>query len=79
MELAITIDAREPFVKATYWLEGDGPLAFKVYEEISLLRSTSLNEHYPNVVAVANKVARSVPSRKTQLIAYAKACVKPCI
>ena len=27
MELAITVDAGEPFVKSTYRLEGDGPLA----------------------------------------------------
>ena len=72
MELAITIDAGEPFVKATYRLEGDGPLA-----EISWLCSTISNEHYPNVLAVANKVAGGVPSHKNQLIAYAKACVKP--
>ena len=77
MELAITIDAGEPFVKATYRLEGDGPLALKAYEEISLLRSTISNEHYPNVLAVANEVAGGVPSHKNQLIAYAKACVKP--
>ena len=77
MELAITIDAGEPFVKATYRLEGDGPLALKAYEEISLLRSTISNEHYPNVLAVANEVAGGVPSHKNQLITYAKACVKP--
>ena len=60
MELAITIDAGEPFVKATYRLEGDGPLALKAYEAISLLRSTISNEHYSNVLAVANEVAGGV-------------------
>jgi len=34
MELAITIDFGEPFVKETYNLEGDGPLALSEYEEI---------------------------------------------
>ena len=58
-------------------MEGDGPLALKAYEEISLLRSTISNEHYHNVLAVANEVAGGVPSHKNQLIAYAKACVKP--
>ena len=33
-ELAMTIDASEPFVKATYCLKGDGPLIFSAYEEI---------------------------------------------
>ena len=37
MEFAVTIDAGETFVKATYCLEGDGPIAFVVYEEISNL------------------------------------------
>lgn len=32
VELAVTIDAGEPFVKATYKLEGDGPLALECYE-----------------------------------------------
>ena len=32
LELAVVIDAGEPFVKATYNLEGDGALAFKCYE-----------------------------------------------
>jgi hypothetical protein len=27
VEFAVTVDAGEPFVKATYKLEGDGPLA----------------------------------------------------
>ena len=28
LELAVTIDVGEHFVKATYYLEGDGPLCF---------------------------------------------------
>ncbi len=35
MEIAITVDAGEPFVKTTYRLEGDGPLVFSAYEEIT--------------------------------------------
>ena len=37
MELAIIVDAMEPFVKATYNLEGDGLLIFKAHKEIALL------------------------------------------
>ena len=37
MELAISLDAGEPFVKATYQLEGDGPLVLSAYEEITVL------------------------------------------
>ena len=35
MELAVTVDSMEPFVKATYNLEGDGFLALEVYERLS--------------------------------------------
>ena len=77
MELAITVDAGEPFVKATYHMEGDGPLVFSAYEEISTLRSTTSNPFYPNVRAVADELAGGVASLNNQLINYAKACVKP--
>lgn len=53
IELAITIDAGEPFVKSTYKLEGDGALVFNTYEEISSLHATIASEYYPNVSAVA--------------------------
>ena len=52
IELAITIDAGEPFVKATYRLEGDGPLVFTAYEEISALSNSISTQHYPNTNAV---------------------------
>ena len=35
LELAATIDVGEHFVKATYFLEGDGPLIFACYEKLS--------------------------------------------
>ena len=75
-ELAVTIDAGEPFVKATYRLEGDGPLAFIVYEEISNLRASVSCEYYPNVVAVVTSLS-STPTHVDQLTKYAKSCVKP--
>ena len=78
MELAVTIDAGEPFVKATYRLEGDGLLIFSVYEEISNVRATVSNEYYPNVSAVANSLAGGpVSSHSDMLVNYAKSCVKP--
>ena len=76
IELAITIDAGEPFVKFTYRLEGDGPLTLTAYQKISTLRAAMSTEHYPNVVAVSNKLT-AVSTSRNQLIAYAKACVKP--
>ena len=76
IELAITVDAGEQFVKATYRLEGDGPLVFSAYEEIAALRVGISNEHYPNMNAVAAKLS-SNDSQKQHLLAYGKECVKP--
>ena len=71
MELAITVDAMEPFAKVTYTLEGDGALAVTTYAAAEI--ST---EHYPNVNAVASELAASDATRERQLVAYAKACVQ---
>ena len=74
MELAIVVDSMEPFVKATYSLEGDGPLVLVAYQRLSLLYSHISSEHYPNVAAVAKLLSRGNSARERQLIAYAKAC-----
>ncbi len=50
MELAGTVDFGEPFVKATYRLEGNGSLAFSAYEEIVKLQATISTQHFPNTV-----------------------------
>ena len=34
IEIAATVDWGEPFVKACYDLEGDGPLVFECYERL---------------------------------------------
>ena len=74
MEISITVDAMEPFVKATYTLEGDKPLA---YQQISLLYSHVSLEHYPNVDAVARLLANGNSTHERQLIANAKAACIP--
>ena len=76
MELAITVDAMEPFVKATYNLEGDGPLIFMAYEEIALLSAGILNQHYPNTKAVAKSLTTTCIQQQ-QLLDHAKSCVAP--
>ena len=37
IEIATTVDAMEPFIKATYKLEGDGPLSLEAYQLLSIL------------------------------------------
>ena len=58
IEIAITIDAMEAFVKATYNLEGDGALALSPYEEIHKLFAVVLAKHYPNVAAVVKRLSQ---------------------
>ena len=58
LELAATIDVGEHFVKATYFLEGDGPLIFSCYEKVSAVNQACQAPHYPNVHAIATAIAR---------------------
>lgn len=77
MELAITVDTMEPFVKTTYNLEGDGPLVLYAYQKISSLYAHIALAHHPNVVAVAENLAQGSTSRKQQLVNYANTCYPP--
>lgn len=72
IELAITVDVGEPLVKATYRLEGDGPLLFSTYEEIATLKAGISTAHYPNTNAVATKLSSGRIVLKQQLVDYAK-------
>ena len=47
----------EPFVKATYKLEGDGSLALVAYEELRKLYCSISIAHYPNTAALARQMA----------------------
>ena len=77
MEMAATVDAMEPFVKATYFLEGDGPLALHAYERVSLLFSAVSTQHYPNVVSIAKALSNGNSSHEQQLLAYAESWIQP--
>ena len=77
VELAAVIDAGEPFVKATYLLEGDGPLAPKCYEIVNNLFASIHVQHFPNLLAVAQTISPGSASRRQQWIDYGKACVAP--
>ena len=67
----------EYFVKATYRLEGDGPLVFSCFEVLTALTAAMQTACYPNLKAVAKALASGSPVIEQQLIDYGKACVKP--
>ena len=81
IELAAVVDAGEPFVKATYNLEGNGPLALNCYEVVQELKMRINNPHYPNVNALADQLSSlsfdSSSYAVQQWVQYASACVDP--
>ena len=78
IELAVVVDAGEPFVKATYKLEGDGLLVFECYEVLVTVKAAIEASHFPNTQAVIHRLAgNSTTAVQQQLMAYAKLCVEP--
>ena len=56
------------FLLATYNLEGDGMLVLVPYREISQLKSSVRNAHYPNVVAVAREESQGNVTHEQLLV-----------
>ena len=80
LELAATIDVGEHFVKATYFLEGDGPLVFACYEKLSTVSQLCQAPCFLNVCAIAAAISEEDPCQNvTALERSAKACVEPAI
>ena len=77
VELAAIIDWGEPFVKATYKLEGDGPLALHCYEVIETIKAYIHASHTPNILAVAEMLSGGVAHDKHLMIDHAKQCIQP--
>ena len=69
IEFAAVVDYGEPFVRGTYNLEGDGPLVFTCYEEVSAIVNAIHVENIPNVQAVADCLS-PLPAVRQQLIMY---------
>ena len=76
IELAVTIDLGEHFVKLTYRLEGNGPLVLECYEVITTLKAVIRTVHYPNVRAISRLIAPSTPVLQQNWFTYAMNCVQ---
>lgn len=74
-ELAAVVDLGEHFVKATYQLEGDGPLVLECYQVIATLNAVVRTAHYPNVNAIARDIAPTSHPVQQQWFTYAAACL----
>ena len=79
VELAAVIDYGEEFVKATYKLEGDGPLIFTCYEIMDALQIAikRIETHAPNTEAVINSISKGSHTIKERLRQHAKNCMHP--
>lgn len=77
LELAMTIDVAEHFVKATYFLEGDGALVLSCYEKLHAVARACQAPHFPNVHAVAAAIAEENHGQNVAALEQAKACVQP--
>ena len=63
-------------MKATYNLEGDGPLAFTCYKIVQTVVASIQVANIPNVNAAARSLAPA-PAVQQQLVTYTKSCVQP--
>ena len=77
MELAAVVDAGVSLVRATYNLEGDGPLVLECYEIMSTVVASIQAGFYPNVEVVSRKLCPGNSMAQQQQVAYALQCVEP--
>ena len=76
VELAATIDAGMPFVKATFNLEGDGPLVLNCYDTISALNMAARQAYYPSLDGITAHIAAN-PHEESDLLQHANTCIQP--
>ena len=77
LELAAVVDIGVHFVKATYLLEGDGPLIFNTYQRLQEVLNACMAVHQPNVHAVATSIADGGEGNVENLKRWARARVQP--
>ena len=77
IELAVTVDAMDPFVRATYKLEGDGSLSITAYVCVRSLYAHISVRNFRNINAVARQLAGGNRMLEQQLVTYASRCVDP--
>ena len=77
VEIAAIVDAGRPLVKATYILEGDGPLVVQCYEELSKVSASFSTAYYPNTKAQSTAEESGNPTFEQTLMDYATKCIEP--
>ena len=77
VELAVIVDLGVHFVKATYHLEGDGPLAFRCHDAITTLTTAVNLAYYPNLNAIARELCGGNHAAQQQLVNYGQSRIQP--
>ena len=75
--MAAVIDAGEPFVRATYKLEGDGALVFDCFDVLASLTAGIRTAYFPNLTAVSSRLSAGSPTKCQQFEQYGRCCVQP--
>ena len=75
-ELAVVIDIGEHFLKATYSLEGDGPLVFSCFEILSTVNAAATSPHLPNSESLVQQLSAGNPTPPPQWMQYAQNCIE---
>ena len=79
LELAALVDVGKVFVKATYILEGDGPLVLSCFETLQAVSNACQNVHLPNVHAVAVAIVNQDPTQNVGALEQEAKSVQPAI
>ena len=77
IEMAAFIDTGEVVVKATYNLEGDGPLALVAYGIIRSVHASLQSAHFPSLSALRARLHPNDVNNQLQLKALGMQCVQP--
>ena len=77
LELAAVVDIGVHFVKATYDLEGDGPLVLTCIDIVERVRIAVRSAYHPNIDAVAHNLSRGNHVLQQQYREYVISCLKP--
>ena len=76
-EMAAVIDAGEVVVKATYNLEGDGPLALIAHQVIKGVQSSLSMQQFPRLTGLSTRLYPNNMAAQQQILHYGKQCVRP--
>ena len=79
VQLAVVVDAGEPFIRKTHILEGDGLLSLDAYSHLQEVATAANDAYYSNVEAVAKYIAPNAQQRRAQLTTHAKNGVNPAV